>query len=48
MNNGKDFLNQSEVSFSQSGKKKLTLKLVSGSITKRVRDLPENFDALKS
>ena len=53
MNNGKNFLNQtdlnqSEVSFSQSGKKKLTLKLVSGSITKRVRELPENFEALKS
>jgi len=52
MNNGKNFLNQndlqSEVSFSQSGKKKLALKLVSGSITKRVRELPENFAALKA
>jgi hypothetical protein len=50
MNNGKTFTNQSDLNesvYSVSGKKKLTLKLVSGSITKRVRELPENFEALK-
>jgi len=29
-------------------KKKLTVKLANGSYTKRVRDVPENFSALKS
>lgn len=41
-------MTHSEAAYSQSGKKKLTLKLVSGSITKRVRELPETFAALKS
>jgi hypothetical protein len=46
-NNQADLL-QSQSAYSQSGKKKLTLKLVNGSITKRVRELPETFEALKS
>ena len=39
---------QSSMSQVTNSQKKLTLKLVNGSVTKRVRDIPENFEALKS
>lgn len=48
INNHHTDLLLSQSAASLSGKKKLTLKLVNGSITKRVRELPETFEALKT